>query len=71
MKSSDAKPYKYVWRFSLKFAFLIGFYVSVGTSECVETGIYLKWKYLMNIYYVWRAFTQSLYLIFDQDLHWN
>ncbi len=28
---------------------------------------HLKWKYLMNIYYVWRAFTQYHYLIFDQD----
>ncbi len=29
---------------------------------------HLKWKYLMNTtYYVWRAFTQYRYLIFDQD----
>ncbi len=43
-----------------------GFYISTGTSEWIEAGIY----------YVWRAFTQYRYLIFDQDgfyrrLHWN
>ncbi len=45
MKSSDAKAYKYVWRFTLNLVFLsgyyIGFYISTGISEWVEAGILL------------------------------
>ncbi len=62
MKSSDAKASKYVYttyRFLCKYWY---FWMGWGWDLA-----HLKWKYLMNIYYVWESITQYRYLIFDQE----